>query len=171
MHATLSGQPLVLHPGTVEIAMSDNPVSISENETAQGVAQVLVDRCISAAPVIDKAGRPVGVISRTDLVTQLMQPQGRVRALEEDWFECGNIVDEESIRSHLCLPGSLSKVTAKAIMNTKLLTVTPEDSLEMAVELMLKHHVHRLFVVDHVGVLIGVISTFDILHRLERGFE
>lgn len=171
MHATLSGQPLVLHPGTVELAMSDNPVSISENETAQGVAQVLIDHCISAAPVIDKAGRPVGVISRTDLVTQLMQAPGRVRTLEEDWFECGNIVNEEIIRNEPCLPASLKKVTAKAIMSTKLFTVTPDDSLEIAVEIMLKNHVHRLFVVDHDGVLTGVISTFDILHRLERRFE
>ena len=84
MHATLVGQPLVLKPGTVDMAMSDNPVSVSQNETAQGVAQLLISRRISAAPVIDEAGRPVGVISRTDLVSSLMQPHSHIRTLAED---------------------------------------------------------------------------------------
>ncbi|HQR05219.1 MAG TPA: CBS domain-containing protein [Gemmatales bacterium] len=171
MPATLLGQPLVLSSGTVDMAMSDNPVSVSDIETAQGVAQVLIEHRISAVPIINEAGHPVGVISRTDLVNHLVQLQSHVRTLEEDWFECGNIVDEEIIRSQPCRAGSWSKITAKAIMNTRLFTVTPEDSLEIAVELILKHHVHRLFVVDHDGVLVGIISTFDILNRLERRFE
>lgn len=168
MTAALIGQPLILSPGTVDMAMSDNPISVSSNETAQGVARVLIKQRISAAPVIDDAGHPVGVISRTDLVNQLMQPQSRTRTLEEDWFECGNIVNEELLSSQSTLTGSGNKMAAETIMNTRLFTVKPEDSLEMAVELMLKHHVHRLFVVDHHGVLVGVISTFDILSRLQR---
>jgi predicted transcriptional regulator len=33
--------------------------------------------------------------------------------------------------------------------------------------MMLEKHVHRLFVVDPEGVLVGVISTMDVLEALE----
>ena len=48
--------------------MTANPVSISEHATLREAGSVLTTRGISAAPVIDDAGRAVGVLSRTDIV-------------------------------------------------------------------------------------------------------
>ena len=48
--------------------MTDNPVSINEHATLQDAAAFLTTRNISAAPVINDAGRPVGVLSRTDII-------------------------------------------------------------------------------------------------------
>ena len=48
--------------------MTDNPVSINEHATLRETAAFLTRRSISAAPVINDAGRPVGVLSRTDIV-------------------------------------------------------------------------------------------------------
>ena len=47
-------------------------------------------------------------------------------------------------------------------------SVQPNTSVGNVVEKMLDKHVHRLFVVDDMGVLIGVISTFDILRQLQE---
>jgi CBS domain-containing protein len=48
--------------------MTPNPVSIHGGATVAEVVALLADAGFSAAPVIDDAGRPVGVISRTDVV-------------------------------------------------------------------------------------------------------
>lgn len=48
--------------------MTANPVSIHQMSTVREAAALLTTRGISAAPVIDDAGRPVGVVSRSDLL-------------------------------------------------------------------------------------------------------
>jgi len=45
-------------------------------------------------------------------------------------------------------------------------SVTPDTPSRQVVEEMLRLLVHRLFVVDRAGVLVGVISTIDILRGL-----
>ena len=41
------------------------PVSISESSTVREAAAFLIDAGLHAAPVINEAGRPVGVLSRS----------------------------------------------------------------------------------------------------------
>jgi CBS domain-containing protein len=48
--------------------MTPNPLSIGQNATVKEAAAFLSERGFSAAPVIDEAGRPVGVVSRADIV-------------------------------------------------------------------------------------------------------
>ena len=53
--------------------------------------------------------------------------------------------------------------TVKDLMTTDLISVDPDDSIETAISLMLKHGVSGLPVVDSSGHLLGIISEFDLL--------
>src|SRR5439155_968027 len=53
---------------TIAEVMTPNPVSLRADATLEEAVTFLVETGYSAAPVIDDAGRPVGVISRTDIV-------------------------------------------------------------------------------------------------------
>src|SRR6202011_2496057 len=66
---TTPGVRLTLDAVTAADLMSDNPVSIRAEASVMEAVAMLTDRGFSAAPVIDEAGRPVGVLSRADLVT------------------------------------------------------------------------------------------------------
>src|SRR2546421_9121985 len=59
---------LVLQADTAQDLMTPNPVSIRDTATVQEAIALLTDRGFSAAPVIDEAGRPVGVLSRSDIL-------------------------------------------------------------------------------------------------------
>ncbi|HEY1273170.1 MAG TPA: CBS domain-containing protein [Terriglobales bacterium] len=59
---------LILRARTAAEMMTPNPVSIGQDSTVLKAANFLTGRGISAAPVIDDAGRPVGVVSRSDIV-------------------------------------------------------------------------------------------------------
>src|SRR5262245_38186246 len=48
--------------------MTPNPVPIREVAPVKEAIAFLVDRRITGAPVIDGAGRPVGVLTQTDLI-------------------------------------------------------------------------------------------------------
>ena len=65
---------LTLCAGTAAELMTPNPVSISRVSSVREAAAFLTARGISAAPVIDDAGRPVGVVSRSDILIHHQSP-------------------------------------------------------------------------------------------------
>src|ERR1044071_2159988 len=68
---------------TAEDLMTPNPISIHAGASAQEAVAMLTDRGFSAAPVIDEAGRPVGVLSRTDLLVHELENAARAPASAE----------------------------------------------------------------------------------------
>lgn len=58
---------LILDARTAADLMTPNPVSIRRDTPVRDAAAFLTARGISAAPVIDTAGRPVGVVTTTDI--------------------------------------------------------------------------------------------------------
>ena len=61
---------LILRARTAAEMMTPNPVSIGHDATVMEAGAFLTGRGISAAPVIDEAGRPVGVVSRSDILVR-----------------------------------------------------------------------------------------------------
>lgn len=166
MAVAKTGRKMVLAPCSVSELMTDNPLSIPADATALEAVQLLTERRFSAAPVINEAGHPVGVVSRTDLVKGLLVPHDDERSLDDDWFQDGKVIGDETIESGKALNRQLETVKVSEIMTPLLIGLAPDDSIERAVELMLTEQVHRLFVMDDDGVLVGVLSTFDVLRHL-----
>ena len=170
---------------TARDLMTPDPVSISENATSAEAAAFLVESGISAAPVINEAGRPVGVLSRTDLVWHQGRkpvPAASEAPREEPPWLAG------SSRNRLAGDGSslfegnyfaragdgaggaaaAETTTVREIMTPAIVSVGPEDPVEKVVRMLVGMEIHRLFVVDAAGVLVGVITTLDVLRSLCR---
>lgn len=60
---------------------------------------------------------------------------------------------------------------AHQIMTRQVITVTPETTIVEAANVMLKHHVSGLPVVDAAGQLVGIVSEGDFLRRSETGTQ
>lgn len=134
-----TGSRLVLWAETAADLMTPNPVSLRGDATiAEGLA-LLTDRGISAAPVIDEAGRPVGVLSRSDLLIHNRETE---------------------------TPGNAPRL-ARDVMTPAVFSVTLGTPAHKVIEQMLALNVHRLFVVDESTVLVGVVTATDILRRVE----
>jgi CBS domain-containing protein len=56
-------------------------------------------------------------------------------------------------------------------MTRKVLAVSPDETVEHAANLMLRHGISGLFVVDATGTLVGVVTEGDLLRRDELGTE
>ena len=56
-------------------------------------------------------------------------------------------------------------------MTPAVFAVAPDTPVRRVVSDMIGLHVHRLFVVDDDGILVGVISTMDVLKRLHQSSE
>src|SRR5438876_742479 len=59
---------LVLDAETAAELMTPNPISIRGEATVQDALVLLTDKNIRAAPVINQAGQPIGVVSRSDIL-------------------------------------------------------------------------------------------------------
>jgi len=154
--------PVCLQAKVARDLMTPNPSSIHDTATPQEAADFLYRKHISASPVIDEAGRPVGVLSLTDLVWFQRAKDGHFKSQHEFYQASKTPLSKESKAKHS------KKHTVRDIMTPAVFSVPPETPASQVISEMFHSQIHRLFVVDHDGILIGVISAFDIVRDLFR---
>lgn len=138
MQATKSvaARRLTLRAETAAELMTPNPVSLRVQATVLEARELFIARSIAAAPVIDAAGRPVGVLSQSDIMVHQAEP----------------------------CPGD--PTTVEDLMTPAVFGVAPETPACEVVESLLALQVHHLYVLDAEGVLIGVIGALDVVRHL-----
>ncbi len=63
----------------------------------------------------------------------------------------------------------LTQLTAREVMTSKVITVTPEAKVTEAIDVMVKNRIHRLVVSEPEGdkvLPVGVLSTTDIVREM-----
>lgn len=159
---------MILDGTTAKDLMWPDPVSINESATIREGVAFLVDKGFSAAPVIDKAGRPVGVLSRADV---LVHDREQVHhAAGPEFYHGADLATEKELTEGFQIE-EVDRTPIKEIMTPVVYSVLPDAPVAEVITQMVGLKVHRLFVVDPDGVLIGVISTMDILRHLRNEGE
>lgn len=57
----------------VQTVMTDDVTTISPDETVEAAASLLVRKKVSKLPVVDDAGKVIGIVSRRDIMNHLFQ--------------------------------------------------------------------------------------------------
>ena len=157
---------VMLWAKTAADLMTSNPVSISADAPVKEAAALFTDKGFSAAPVIDEAGRPLGVVSQADIVVHDREKVEYVAVSEPD-YDRGPLTAPtgERLQSGFQIE-NVDTTTVRDIMTPAVFAVAAHTPAAKVIEEMLALQVHRLFVIGSDGVLVGVISTVDILRRL-----
>lgn len=147
--------------------MKSKVVSFKPGDTIFQVAKVFSHKGISGAPVL-KGGKVVGVVSEADLIKHLETRVHNTQSFEgHTELHIGlmliDILRENFEFTHEV--ARLSKTRLKDVMSKNIISISPEDGLVEAAELMGKHDVHRLPVIDG-GKLVGIISRADLIKAL-----
>lgn len=159
---------LTLKADTANDLMSANPVSIQAKATVSEAVALLVDRGFHAAPVIDDAGRPIGVISTSDILrhdrehSRHLERVPQFYSMSELRLPSGERMPEKGFQVE-----SVDRTAVQEIMTPAVFSVPLTATPDLIIKKMNELHVHRLFVVDTAGVLVGVISSLDILRKLQ----
>jgi CBS domain-containing protein len=140
---------------TAADVMVPNPISLRLTATLDEAMELFADRNIDAAPVIDESGHPFGVLSRTDLF--IHEIENVRRAKEAARFD-GDKTPPDRTRD--------ARTSVVDLMTPAVFAVDEGASLRRIVGDMVGLRVHRLFVIDDSGVLVGVITPMDVLKRL-----
>src|SRR5262249_32019557 len=120
----------------------------------------LTDKGVSGAMVISEAGRPVGVISTSDILIHDRERLGRNELMPLPLDEDTNLVDAANM--------AVGPTFVREVMTPIVFTVRADDPARKVIDQMISLNVHRLFVVDETEVVIGVISALDVLRTLAR---
>jgi CBS domain-containing protein len=140
--------------------MNPRVLTVREDLTVRELANVLVENEISGAPVEDRSGKLVGVVSLTDIAAALADDE------EEggDYFvsEWGDGMSREEIEE---LGLDEAELTVVDIMTPEVFTVREDTPVSEIAEAMIQNHVHRILVTREDRV-VGIISTSDLLGLL-----
>jgi CBS domain-containing protein len=139
--------------------MTTDVLTFRPDDKVEDAMRVMVDRNVDAAPVVDEAGRLVGMLSNSDLIVQESELHfPTVLSFLGATIEIGHKHFEEDLRKALG-----SKVSD--VMAAKAVTITPDDTVERAATLMHEKDVSRLPVVSD-GKLVGIVSRNDVLRAI-----
>lgn len=145
---------------TAQDIMTTNPHSIRQSATIEEAISFLIDKGFRAAPVIDDSGRPVGVISQSDIVVHDRENVAK-GGKSHDFFR-----SEDPLVGALDKPAKPGAVCVRDLMTPVIFQVPPDASYFRIVEEMVALNVHRLFVVSDDGVLVGVVTALDLLRHM-----
>jgi CBS-domain-containing membrane protein len=142
--------------------MHANPMSLRETATVAEAVCFLADKGFSAAPVIDERGRPVGVVSRADIIIfdrQNYKNEGMPAYYDDMDLAVPENRPLRSVRR-------AEEVRVRDIMTPVVFSVGADAPAYEVVNEMASMKVHRIFVVDDSGTLVGIISSIDVLKNM-----
>lgn len=136
--------------------MTADVITVSRHMSLRAAAHLLAQAGVSGAPVLDDAGRCVGVLSKSDLVRFLDRGPRECRCqglLRKDIFADWQVDDLE------CLPAE----EVGNYMTPKVVTAGPMTSVADLARILLHHRIHRVLITDTHHRIAGVVSSMDIL--------
>jgi CBS domain-containing protein len=146
-------------------------VWVRPTTTVQEAVSLLTEKGISAIPVLDEDGEAVGVLSLSDIVAHDNQNYAHLQPGEEYYRKQEFVIRLKETRPRLYQIEQTKAVLVQDIMTPVVYSVARNAAAATVVDAMLSLGVHRLFVTDEDGKIVGVISTLDIIRHLHRPKE
>ena len=140
--------------------MSKPVVSVHPNTPLREIARLLLHKGISAVPVIDEKGAPIGMVSEGDLI----RPDRAAReAWRQSWLEI--FAEGEPLAPEFLAWLQSQNHTARAVMTTPVITVGEDTELGEIARVLVTHRIKRVPVVRD-GRVTGIVARDDLLRSL-----
>jgi CBS domain-containing protein len=147
---------------TVREYMDDDPPTVTPDTKAEDVARLLGEHELNAVPVVNQAGRAVGIVTENDLV--MADEEGDLHIPHYVQL-FGGLVFLESVKGFEKRLKKAMAATVADMMTADPVTVGPDADVHEAGRLISRSGHNHLPVVEH-GRLVGVITRADVLRAL-----
>jgi CBS domain-containing protein len=117
----------------VKEIMTTNVKTIRPEDSVKSLAQRMVKDGIGDMVVVSGSGVVVGIATERDIIRDIV-------------ISCGN----------------LEETKVQDIMTKELVTIGPDISLEEAADIMVKHKIKKLPIIDN-GRLVGIVTATDLV--------
>lgn len=123
------------------------------------LVRLIEENRVSAIPIVDETGVPVGIVSESDLL------------LKQRRLELESSRDLRHLQKGRLERAKAAGTVASDVMTSPAVTVTSDASLADTARLMRASNVRRLVVVDARGHITGIVSRSDLLQVFLRSDE
>ncbi len=129
--------------------MISKPFTIGINEPFSRVWEIFKLRRIRHLPVLDKDRKLEGLITQRDLY-RITSPRKTTD---------GNLIYDK---------GMLDSRILKHVMTKEVVTLSPDDTLAMAIDIMVVRKYGCIPIVDEQKHLLGIITQIDVLRTISK---
>jgi CBS domain-containing protein len=136
--------------------MTSPVTTLPQEMSLRAAAHLLIHDRISGAPVVDAAGRCVGVLSSSDFLTWAEKDgQGKAVHFVAPW---GEIIDIDELPDN----------EIRQYMTAQPVAVPPSAPVGELAQMMVDAHIHRILVVADEQRPLGIVTSTDILAAVAR---
>jgi CBS domain-containing protein len=132
-------------------------ITVKPSLSVRDVANLFLERRISAAPVVDDAGNLVGIISEGDLLRRVETQTERERSSWLRLFTAGDVLATEYMKARAR--------TVADVMTRRVVTATADTPLKDVAMLLEKNSIKRIPILS-AGRLAGIISRSNLVQAL-----
>jgi CBS domain-containing protein len=133
-------------------------ITVGDNDTVRDVAKLLIAKRISAVPVVNGAGKLVGIVTEADLMRRVEAGTEHSYSWWLSFFLGDRAIAADYVKSHAV------KVTD--IMTREVKTADPETPLHEVADLFEEHHIKSAPIVSKAGDLVGIVSRANIIQAV-----
>lgn len=136
----------------VDEIMSRHVITVGASDRVGDAIRTMGERDIRHLPVVDDAGRLIGIITDRDL------------------RQCQPPLDGDEV--HILYAINLLDRPISALMGREVVAVAIDDPIDAAIDAILQHNVGAVCVIDRgSGALVGIVSYVDLLLALRLEHE
>lgn len=133
-------------------------VTVGANATVREVARILLERRISAVPVVDADNKILGIVTEGDLMHRTESGTERHYAWWLRLLTGDAQMATDYVKSHA--------IKVEDIMTREVVTATPETPLSDIAMLLEERQIKRVPIVNKQGQLVGIVSRANLLQAI-----
>jgi len=155
----------------VRDVMSPNPFTLPPSTSVATAALALSESKVGGCPVVDASGRVVGMLTEASILEALKTQHKELKMLMPPEISFGiSFVEIVQSREDASAFAEIGNWPIERIMTRNVTSVSPDDEIERAIQLMVNQRIHRVPVLEK-GRLVGIVTRSDVLKGFFRALE
>jgi CBS domain-containing protein len=140
--------------------MTRDVITVEKDLKVNDLVDLFVEKKISSVPVVNKKGKLLGIVTKTDIIGHCMDLDMDLTVT----LGLKDIMDNHPGLENLSVT-SETQLKASDIMTPDPVIARENHPVEKLAEIMLENRVHRLIILKGQK-LTGIVSTFDIISHV-----
>ena len=133
-------------------------ITVGKIATVRDVAKILLEKRISAVPVVDNVGKVIGIVTESDLMHRAEAGTERPYSWWAHFLAGDATMAADYIKSHA--------TRIEDVMTTDVVTANPETLLHEIAMLFEERQIKRVPIVNNDGDLVGIVSRANLIQAV-----
>ncbi len=140
--------------------MTTKVITVAPDAPARDIARLLLENNISALPVVDANGNPVGMVSEGDLTGRNV-----VKQIEKREWWLNLLAEGETMAPEFLSTIKTQSYKAREIMSSPVISISATTDVRDIANLLTEYHIKRVPVLED-GHIIGIVSRADLVRAI-----